>query len=480
MNCESALPLINAMIDREIEDGDRIALDAHLSSCADCQAAADALRITDANLTRALQSGRDSARSIVDSVTSSLETDIATSQAVTEVRAVDWRSLALALVAGFLLALVIFPPASHQQDSEQRRPVAQPDPSGPNPDPGRSSPHTLARIATVVASTGDVEIYSDKGDWSAVPLTAFPCSPDSRVRTSKGSLAELVTTDGAIIQMNGETEVRLRSPREVELQKGQVFCRAPDDVSIEVFSCEAPSSAPDRTTAWSAAGSGSGFLTALSPEGNGEVVSSAGSSVDVKTTSGRHQLKPGESASIVNGKVDQAGPTQNALLAASWIHPLLAEKGHDHPELNQRVDELLARLGRNKMSMLYEREIRSLGEYCVLPLIRYVQSPISRKEPGRRGSAIAIVADLAPSIAIGELLPLLRDESPEVRYQTARALLRLTGETHGRSPAAWREPVARCQETIDAWAAWWLQKQSRYPASRATSGKMVTRSTPSN
>lgn len=472
MKCEAALPLINSLVDREIVEVDRNALEGHLSSCSECRATMNAVRLADAELNLAFQPDREAARQVADNVIRLLEPETIPAQhGVTDDRRVDWRSLALALVAGFLLALIIFPPSSHQPRPEQHAPIVK------SVSPSLKRFETLepedqkqpARVAKLVAWTGDVQLDSGDGDWNAVSLNAFRCPSDSRIRTSKGAVCELLTSDGAVIRMNGETEVKLRSPLEIELQKGQVFCQTPDDASIEVYSSESSASEllPQKN-AWSACGSGTGFLATLSTKGEGSVTSWPGCSVDVRTESSQHRLKPGESANIVNGKVEQSGPAYDALIVASWIHPLLMQKGHDDPELNRRVDELLARIGHSKMSMLYEREIRSLGEYCVLPLIRYVQSPISQHEPGRRANAMSIAADLAPTVLIGELLPLLRDDSPEIRFQTAQALLRLTKETHGRRPAEWRKPIDETTMTADRWTTWWQLNRDRYPAFKTT------------
>ena len=483
MNCEVAHPLINAMVDGEINDAHRADLEEHLSSCAECRSVVDSLRLVDASLTQAFEPGRDAARQIADRVTAALDANVATvSQEVEDRptvvrRGVDWKTLILALVVGFMLALVIFPPRSQEPKMQRFGPIALPDRQKSDHDEssdGQTPNDTVqsleqplgdSRIATLVARTGDVQFDSASGGWCAAPLANFRCPSDSKVRTAKGARCELVTSDGAIIRMDGETEVTLRSPREVELEKGQLFCRSASDCVIRVFSCE-PTVSPQSPgkTLWSAAGSGAGFLTAVTSDGTGQVMSAPGASVDVETASGSHQLKPGHNVSIVNGEVDVSLPGRDLVLATSWIHPLLAQKGRDDPELSHRIDELLARIGRSKMSMLYEREIRSLGEHCVLPLIRYVQSPISQKEPGRRASAMGIVADLAPTIVISELLPFLRDDSPEVRYQTARALYRLTSETQGRSPHEWREPVTSSDAVIQAWSTWWDQNQDRYPA----------------
>lgn len=483
MNCESARPLINALIDDQIEEADRVAAEEHLSVCAECQTVADELRQVNESLSEVFSSRRNAAKLVVEKVIAALPAEempnanSPNDRMVREVRRTDWRSLALALAVGFVLALVIFPPRSPGPNPEMFGPIARPEVSpsesieAPAPESSNNvAQNNVAQIATLVARTGQVQIDAESKGWSAVPLPNFRCPSDSRVRTAEGACCELVTSDGAVIRMNGDTEVRLRSPREVELQQGQLFCKTSAGTSIEVFSCEAPAAKqPGYKIVWSAAGAGAEFLTEVSSEGAGIVVSASGSSVSVKTPSEQRQLKPGEGATIVDGKVEASHVGRDAMLSASWIHPLLTQKGHADPELHERVDELLARIGRSKMSMLYEREIRSLGEYCVLPLLRYVQSPISKKEPGRRASAMGIAADLAPAVLIGELLPLLKDDSSEIRFQTARALQRLTNETQGRSPGDWRKPIKESDSVIKAWTKWWEQNSDRYPVISAPS-----------
>lgn len=475
MNCDQSRVLIDGWIDQEIPEDDRAALESHLATCPDCRELADAVRVTDADLMAAFQPGREAAQRVSQEVARSLRTHSsdrprATSAAATgpseaAPSSTNWLSLALALVIGFVLALVIFPPAS-QQIPESPEQIARPAHPPEFQEPGSVVPRSSdpPQVATLVAYTGDVQFDFGTGNWTSSTETEMGCPSDSRVRTSKNSLCELVTADGAIVRMDVDTEVRLRSARELELQRGQLFCRSPEGVPIAVTSCDAtePPSVPPETL-WSATGAGTEFIASKASGGSGCVTPSK-ANVAVETSSGRHQIQPGESAIIVNGRVDRTRHDNDPLLSASWIHPLLTRKGHRDPELRQRVDELLAQIGRSKTSTLYESELRSLGEYCVLPLIRYVQSPISRKEPNRRTLAIRVVADLVPAVALGELLPLLSDESPEVRFQTARALQRLTGLTHGRSPEQWRVSLTNCAPTSALWTAWWEGNRDRLPA----------------
>lgn len=458
MNCEDAQNLIGAWIDCEIDDDERVVLESHLSACPDCQSVSDGMRVMDADLTRTFQPRRDAAGRIAEDVIAVLDSKrLAQPTAYAEPRRTNWMTPLLTLVLGFMLALVIFPLGRGRpiHDSRIAMPVTpQPELQGRTADLPHY--HENIQVATLVTSIGNVEFKNGNGDWEAATLPAFQCPSNSKVRTSDNGVCELLTSDGAVIRMNRDTEVTLRSPREVEILQGQVWCKSPKGVPVEVCSVDAP--APNRPkaqkTSWSAkADSGSRFLTVVGSQGEGQIVTSQGS-VAIETESGLHNVKPGDTVSIVNGQVDRRSGSLDALLAASWIHPLLKAKGQNDPELNDRVNELLAQLGRSKMTLLYERELRSLGEYCVLPLIRYVQSPISGKDPARRSRAISIAADLIVPADTAELIALLSDDSPEVRYHAARGLLRLTGESFGRSPDHWRYPLADCLPTIEKWQRW--------------------------
>src|SRR5437867_821696 len=64
MECEVAGEQIGAWIDRQLLPEQAAALEAHLSTCVECRAAAEALRAQDADLLRAFQPGRAAARRV--------------------------------------------------------------------------------------------------------------------------------------------------------------------------------------------------------------------------------------------------------------------------------------------------------------------------------------------------------------------------------------------------------------------------------
>jgi hypothetical protein len=57
----------------------------------------------------------------------------------------------------------------------------------------------------------------------------------------------------------------------------------------------------------------------------------------------------------------------------------------------------------------------------------------------------------------------LDDDDAEVRFQTAAALRRLTGQDHGRPPEGWRSSLADCRPTVAIWQTWWRSNERRYP-----------------
>jgi hypothetical protein len=128
------------------------------------------------------------------------------------------------------------------------------------------------------------------------------------------------------------------------------------------------------------------------------------------------------------------------------------------------MNDILAQLGQAKLAHLYEEEIRRLGDHCVLPLVRFLESSRSQGDERKRVRAASIVADAAQPRSIPLLIELLADENPEVRFHAARGLERLTARDQGRPPAQWQsESWASCAPTHRAWQEWWETNRNRYP-----------------
>ena len=74
MDCEQALALLSAELDREAQTGDSALLAAHLETCPACREAALAQRLQDADLRRAFSARRRAVATVTDRVLASLPT----------------------------------------------------------------------------------------------------------------------------------------------------------------------------------------------------------------------------------------------------------------------------------------------------------------------------------------------------------------------------------------------------------------------
>ena len=469
MNCHDVQSHLSAGIDGELPAESGQSLAAHLAECPDCRSQSEALQQLNKGLTRTLAPQREAAMRIAEGVIATLHSERAAmatrppTAARSSGAATQTLKMFAAAAAGFLLAWLMFAPARRDMAQHEQKPaphIVAP----PNIAPTVISPQEPS-LARLTVSTGSVEVRQPgHAEWSLTSnADAFRCSSGTEVRTGKGVRCELETGDLCTIRLNEATELAVRSPREIELRAGQIWCSSPTDVSLQIVSASYKQPRAETTrSAWSCVCPSDGTLLSEVDASGGCRISAAGGEINVTLGNVQQTLQRGEIARIVEGQLVIEPRHADALLSTSWMQSLLMRKGHDSPELGDRVNRLLANLGRSKMANLYEDEIRSLGEHAVLPLLRFVQSPTSRDDPHQRQSAMAIIADVAPTWVIGDLIGLLSDDEPHVRTQAATALLRLTRQTHGRAPTAWSAPLSDCEESLQRWHQWWQTNAHRY------------------
>ena len=441
MNCEQASILISARIDGEtIAPGDASALDAHLSTCAGCREAEQALRVQDAQLLRAFGPHRRSA----EHVARNIATRIAAERGSFVGRA-WWLAPLMAAAAGFMLAVVLFRPW------ERRAPqVVIENPVGPvTPSTG---PSEAAPVATLQLATGLVEVRpAGATEWQAMS-TGGIVRQDDMVRTGPKVRCEFLCPDGSQVRLNSQTELHFRDRRLLDLSTGQLWstvAKADDPFQVKV---------PDATV------TALGTQFDLSCKGPESVLTVVEGSTRVDDKSGQRVVKSGESLKIVDGRSEDPKRVHNLVLATRWVHDVLLLKGPGNDELSNRINDLFAQIGHEKMAFFYEEEIRSLGHHCVVPLSRYIQSDRSSGEDEKRQTAAKILADVAQPWSAGELINLLDDRDGIVRYHAARALYRVTGEEQGRSPEQWRDENPRDGvAALKKWRDWWEENKQRIP-----------------
>ena len=435
MNCDDALNLINARNDGEIDRDDAVRLDAHLGACATCRAELEVVSSQHAKLREAFRSHRSLARGVADRVVEHLPR-----RPKRRVRAGWWSTIASA-AAGFLVAWAIF----HDKGVV---PVVS---------------HPAQEIAHLTLATGEVECQpTGQSTWSVLP-TGARVTAGTRLRTGDGVRCEFRTIDGSEIRLDEKTEIALQSARRFELAGGQAW-------SSVAHQASQPFEAVASTVTFTALGTQFDLRTKPDETSLTVVEGSVRADGGGKTVVVEH----GKQFVCAPGRLGNPRPVENLAMATRWVNEILVLKGRDDPELNRRIDDLFAQIGDQKMSFMYEEEVRALGDHCVIPLVRYLQSDRSTGHDAKRVLAAKIVADVAPPWAIPELMALLNDENGEVRESAATALKRLTGQDQGRSPAKWREDsVYACSPSSDAWQKWWARNKGRYPGAGEVVSKKV-------
>lgn len=451
MKCCDLHEQLDAWFDGECDPAAAREIQAHLDECDACQVLVQQRQQLDDQLHAAFASDRVAAELVSDRVCQALEQKSVAPQPQRPSRAsTHWMHLLAATAAGFLLAMGLFRTARRPADVPLI-PIASP-----------TRPQ-----ARLTATTGRVELFDPaRSEWREIePLAVFTCPQDSALRTSEDARCEIRTEDGSIVRLNDGTEVSFVDADVIELRRGQMWCRAPQQVSLEVRVVPSPTPEPDAK-----------FFAAsircdVGPDSEFSCVQSAdevrllntGGDVNVYTTSSQRQLAPGECASFANGQMTYDRSEPDPILSTRWIHPLLLQKGADDAELQARVNEMLAQLGKEKLAHLYELEIRALGGHAAWPLVRYVRSPLSDQDDALRRRAMHLAADLAPVWLIPEFIEFLEDEQPEVRVLAAAALQRLTGLDMQVEHETWRDQSPATAKATTAWREWWKRHQHRFP-----------------
>jgi hypothetical protein len=441
MSCEDFLNRLNARADGELSAEDAIGLEAHLAECSQCRSVAEAFQTVDADLRLAFASRRDAAARLADRVAAMVrESNTGTtpvSLPVASAPRIAWQHALVGVAAGFLLAVALFRPWESTADIADLSPPIEP-------------------VARLAVATGPVEVRF------ASQLEAFTCptggaiEPDSVVSTGPTARCEISMQDGNALRLDTNTEVKLQSSKTVEVSRGRLWS--------------------------SSQGASDGYEI---QSGGGTIVAKPASEVavdcqpdavrlfvlegEVNVQTGKESMRvgPGKHVQIVKGKLEDDPEWRDALLETAWVNSVAALGGSEHPEFVERVNRLLANVGSAKLSLLYEDELRRLGDDGVPPLLAYLESTRGDPTLAQRATASRIVADVAQSRWIADLISLLTDANADVRFHAARGLERLTGRNQGCTPQAWHEgPWTRCESPHKKWLDWWVENRDSYPASR--------------
>jgi ferric-dicitrate binding protein FerR (iron transport regulator) len=484
MDCGQALDLLSAHLDQEVHPGDRESLEAHLSTCASCRTAEEALRALDAELRQIFVPRRQSASAVATRVIPQL-----TALPVPNQKHWSWLPMLLAVAAGFLIAVLVFQPWKRAREKEayeqehrallakmneledERRALISSE-ADLKQATGRlaelrqqfhdevtdfeaSKPTAHLVIAN---GLGRVQVQPPGADsWSSLDL-GVPVPTGARVRTDDTARCEFRTLDGSEVRLNNNTEVRFWADRQLELSQGQIYSnitRNQPGYLVKVPNADATVMAKMAQ-----------FDVACKAQETVVTVTRGTTNVMAGDPSVCQVVEAGQQAKIVKGVVEEPQKASDLLVATGWVHEVLRLKGRDNEELNRRLNDILAQLGRSKVDHLYEQQILSLGDHAVLPLVRYIQSDLSGKDPRKRTYAAELLPRIANPASTPYFIELLSDPDPEIRVIAASTLKRLTGVDQGIPATNWRElnsPASRVAP-VERWNSWWGVQKDRYPS----------------
>ncbi|MCC7169331.1 MAG: FecR domain-containing protein [Planctomycetes bacterium] len=299
-------------------------------------------------------------------------------------------------------------------------------------------------FARVTIATAPLEVRA-RGATTFAPIASqAPIELGATLRTADGKVT-VALADGSSLRLAPHTTLTIDDARTCSLDRGAVLSDVAPSDTIFVVRCDGL----DVTAL------GTNFEVA---HADGSVGDEAGKRVThVRVLSGRvrvgnTEVGAGYGVRALDGLPGEPTQLHDLAILTNWVHELLVLEGDRSDELGTRVNEMLAMLGRTKMAHLYEYEMRSLGDHCVLPLTRFVQSPQSNDDAYRRREAARIASDLASPAYIPAMIELLDDADPDVRIAAARALERLTGSTRGFDGPYWRGDDLEAGRA--SWRAW--------------------------
>jgi ferric-dicitrate binding protein FerR (iron transport regulator) len=440
MNCEHAENLMAEEIAGELSDTDRAALEGHLAQCERCRQVQAEWREDDQQLRAGFASWRGAGENVAARTIRQLHREQSAPAMAGAPR--RWPMFLVGLAAGFLLALVLWRPWGEA-------PVAIAPPESHDPPPTEVAPPIPASRPVLASVVGNVEVrHDDKGDWVAAQV-GNEISKGCEIRTQADGLCEFVCPTGETARLNTDSQMQVHEQHDLELVRGQVWAAGQPERELRL-----------RTPSGTVLTRGGTVNVNQQPEQT--IFTVAAGNATVRMVNQEEPLSAGEELTIAGAEVTHRDRAYSLALITAWMNPLLALKSPNDPELNAHVDALLAHLGESKMNLLSETELRTMGESCTTPLVRYLQSDRSEGFGDRRRRAAHLLADLAPVWLAGDIIGLLSDTDGEVRAQAAVCLKRLTGQTMDCPLEHWRAPPDELQQqAIEQWKTWWLGNSFR-------------------
>jgi ferric-dicitrate binding protein FerR (iron transport regulator) len=432
MDCRRAEELICRAIDGQLPDGDRVELEKHAHECAACAAFRDDLSRHDRELRAAFESPRRMAAAVADRT-------IAALRAESRRRVPVWPFLIpLAAAAGFLVALFAFPRTVVREVPVVKEIIKE----VPKEFHGDQQPPPVKQpTGTVTLVSGRLDLRPrDAADWSAC-AAADAFEMGTTVRCPKESLAEIVTSEGSRVRLNGGTELQFIANRNLVLREGEIMSLIAPSRSGMDYRITTPSGSIVAKSAVV------NVSCVVNPDEGKKVAERVRTIVTILEGSATVEDTSMAGATCRSAWDHEWSAPRDVepVIATRWVHPLLVRAGADE-EVGARVARMLDRIE----APHYAQEIRTFGERAGPALVTALEKP-----GDRRRAAAKLAADLAGPVCIPKFVTLLADPDGEVRGCAFDGLVRLSGQTFGQRRKDWVDGTFGCNsDPHRAWIRW--------------------------
>jgi len=433
MDCRKAEELICRAIDGQLPESDRVELEKHAHECAACAAFRDDLARNDRELRAAFEGPRATAAAVADRTIAALRAESR------RPRVPVWPFLVpLAAAAGFFVALLFFPRTVVRERPVVKEVIKE----VPREFHGDQQPAPVKHpTGTVTLVNGRLELRPrDAAGWSGC-ASSDTFEMGTTVRCPKGSLAEIVTSEGSRVRLNGGTELQFVANRNLVLREGEIMSLiAPSGTGMDYRIATPSGSVVARSAVVNVS-------CVVNPDEGKKVAERVRTVVTILEGSAAVENAPMEGATCRSAWDHEWSAPRDVepVIATRWVHPLLVRAGADE-EVGARVARMLDRLE----APSYAQEIRNFGEHAGPALVTAMEKP-----GDRRRAAAKLAADLAGPVCIPRFVTLLADPDGEVRGCAFDGLVRLSGQTFGQGRREWVDGTFGCNSNPHReWMRW--------------------------
>lgn len=371
MNCHEARLSLSELLDGELADDRRTALEYHLELCAECREQLAEIQDVDRLLESVYRKKVEVPDVLIEHVLRELPPPAVSLSVLPEPQR-NYRPMSVRFVGIYAIVILVVVIVVMSRSADRS--------------------HDLQAGRIEVAAGNVVLGTADSDVWVLTASQQTQLRSGTRLATAEDGRCQLRIGKDTLVRVDANTEVIVIADNHIELLKGRVYCRAKS--SEMRISLPNPELSARRAT---------------------EVRCPEQTELQCNAFPGLFTCQ----------LADEVEP--ESLL---WQLPLLGSSLVEQEEIRQIVESGLAHLGETKASYANEALVHSFGEQGSIPLLAYVQSHESRQKPEIRVRALRLAATIVTRRQLGDLRRLARDSDAEISRMAASLVEQLESGAH--------------------------------------------------